>query len=131
MLAARSSHVLAKYKITHTVSILHGHASTGPHHLSIALHDSLFEDLLIHLPRICDFIDEAVAGGGVVFVHCEMGISRSATCVIAYGEQRTPSFRDARVVMRRTLTELPYSDEKAGAGTATSHSVRSKEFVVH
>lgn len=82
---------LAGYKITHIVSILQDHPSTGPHHLTISLDDSHFENLLIHFPRVCDFIDEAVAGGGVVFVHCQMGISRSASCVIAYGEHPVSS----------------------------------------
>ena len=123
--------ILAECKITHIVSILHDQASADPHHLTIALGDSSFENLPIHLPRICDFIDEAVAGGGVVFVHCEMGISRSPSCVIAYGEQRTPSFRDARVVMRRTLTELPDSDEKEWPETVTGHSVCSGKAVLY
>ncbi|XP_046629050.1 dual specificity protein phosphatase 3 isoform X2 [Neodiprion virginianus] len=30
------------------------------------------------------FIEEAVSTGGKAFVHCMMGISRSATCVVAY-----------------------------------------------
>lgn len=87
-MAARNPELLAGYKITHVVSILQDHPSTGPHHLTISLDDSHFENLLVHLPRVCDFIDEAVAGGGAVFVHCQMGISRSASCVIAYSEHR-------------------------------------------
>ena len=86
LVAAKNPELLARYKVTHIVSILQYYPSTGPHHLAISLDDSHFENLLMHFARVCDFIDEAVAGGGVVFVHCQMGISRSASCVIAYGE---------------------------------------------
>jgi len=46
--------------------------------------DSEYEDLLVHLPRACRFIESALAGGGGVLVHCVMGMSRSATVVAAY-----------------------------------------------
>ena len=36
-------------------------------------------DLLSHLPELCDFIDQARAAGGAVYVHCAAGVSRSAT----------------------------------------------------
>ena len=85
LVAAKTPELLVVYKVTHIVSILRYYPSSGPHHLAISLDDSPFENLLMHFSRVCDFIDEAVAGGGVVFVHCQMGISRSASCAIAYG----------------------------------------------
>ena len=81
--------VLAQHKITHIVSILEDWPSEGPHHLSIHLDDAEMENILVHLPRVCDFIDQALASGGVVFVHCYAGVSRSASCVIAYSEYYT------------------------------------------
>ena len=86
LVSAMNPELLAEYKVTHIVSILPHYPSTGPHHLTISLDDSHFANLLMHFSCVCDFIDEAVAGGGVVFVHCQMGISRSASCVIAYCE---------------------------------------------
>ncbi|KAG2432596.1 hypothetical protein HXX76_008936 [Chlamydomonas incerta] len=41
-------------------------------------------DIVSELPDMLSFIDKALAGGGVVLVHCMMGISRSASTVIAY-----------------------------------------------
>ena len=85
-MSAKDPQLMVAYNVTHIVSILRYYPSTGPHHLAISLDDSHFENLLIHFSRVCDFIDEAIAGGGVVFVHCQMGVSSSASCVIAYGE---------------------------------------------
>ncbi|PBK63486.1 phosphatases II [Armillaria solidipes] len=70
--------------ITHIVSVCPEYSSTGPNHLTIAVDDSEYDDLLIHLPRACQFIESALAQGGCVLVHCVMGISRSTTVVAAY-----------------------------------------------
>jgi dual specificity phosphatase 12 len=84
--AATNPQLLAFHKITHIVSVLKNHPSTGLHHITIPLDDSHVENVLVHFLRVCDFIDEAVAGGGVVFVHCRLGVSRSASFVVAYRE---------------------------------------------
>lgn len=52
----------------------------------VAVQDSEYEDILIHLPGACLFIETALSCGGRVLVHCVMGISRSATVVCAYRE---------------------------------------------
>ena len=83
--AVKKPELLAKHNITHIVSILPNWPSSGPHHLSIDLDDIGMVNLLEHLPRICDFIDQAVASGGVVLVHSFAEYEPpGASCVIAY-----------------------------------------------
>ena len=41
-------------------------------------------NIALHFNDVTDFIDKALAGGGKVLVNCEMGMSRSSTCVLAY-----------------------------------------------
>ncbi|KAF9477830.1 phosphatases II [Pholiota conissans] len=74
----------AKHSITHVVSVCSEFPSTGPKHLNIAVEDTEYDDLLIHLPRACAFIQHALERGGRVLVHCVMGISRSSTVVAAF-----------------------------------------------
>ena len=75
--------------ITHIVSVctdpIPGEVpASGICHMRIPVKDVYYADLLIHLPSACQFIDQALRSGGVVFVHCVQGISRSATVVAAY-----------------------------------------------
>jgi dual specificity phosphatase 12 len=70
--------------VTHILSVCPDYPSTGKCHLTIPVEDSEYEDLLIHLPKACQFIQDAVSGGGRVLVHCVMGVSRSTTVVAAY-----------------------------------------------
>jgi hypothetical protein len=62
-------------------------------HMFIPCVDSSTQNLLIHMSDICDFIDkmllprqpsEDLKESEVVLVHCDRGVSRSSTIVIAY-----------------------------------------------
>jgi len=60
-------------------------------HLDI--HDKASQDVLPFLARECDWIDSIISQppdgqGGVVLIHCQQGISRSAVFVAAYRECR-------------------------------------------
>ncbi|KAL5330320.1 hypothetical protein ACEPPN_003847 [Leptodophora sp. 'Broadleaf-Isolate-01'] len=54
-------------------------------HLFRRCEDSMTQDLLPELAEICDFIKQRLdSGSGSVLVHCDRGVSRSATAMIAY-----------------------------------------------
>ncbi|OBT77786.1 hypothetical protein VF21_03849 [Pseudogymnoascus sp. 05NY08] len=62
------------------------------HHLWIETLDNKYQDMLVFMRTVCDFIDANLEPGGSqppgrVLVHCEMGISRSSTMVIAFMAQ--------------------------------------------
>lgn len=82
--AALSTDVRKKFGITHVLSVCTEYSSADHNHLTIPVQDSEYEDLLIHLPRGCSFIQSALDQGGKVLVHCAMGVSRSPTMVCAY-----------------------------------------------
>ena len=73
-----------RLSITHIVSVCPDYPSTGPRHLTIPVQDSELDNLLIHLPEACRFIQNALEQGGRILLHCVMGISRSITVLAAY-----------------------------------------------
>ena len=48
------------------------------------LNDTPSFKLLPHLDKATNFINKAKISGGTLLVHCQLGISRSTSCVIAY-----------------------------------------------
>ncbi|KAH7910329.1 protein-tyrosine phosphatase-like protein [Hygrophoropsis aurantiaca] len=82
--AALSLDLRKELGISHILSVCPENESTSPNHLTIPVQDSEYEDLLIHLPQACQFIQSALDEGGKVLVHCLMGVSRSTTVVCAY-----------------------------------------------
>ncbi|KAI5369791.1 Putative tyrosine-specific protein phosphatase [Septoria linicola] len=48
-------------------------------------------DIVPDLLRLCKLIDERVTQGKRVLVHCQCGVSRSASLVVAYGLYKNPS----------------------------------------
>ena len=106
--AVKKPELLAKHNITHIVSILPDWPSSGPHNLSIDLDDMDTENLLEQLPRICDFIDQAVASGGVVLVHCFAEYEfPGASCVIAYCAYEDAVEPSSRVSQGEAGTNIP------------------------
>jgi dual specificity phosphatase 12 len=88
--AAKSIDLRRQFGITHLLSVCQDFPPEGPNHLIISVQDSEYDDILIHLPVACRFIQNTVESGGRVLVHCVMGISRSAAVIAAYCESVTP-----------------------------------------
>ncbi|KAJ8396917.1 hypothetical protein AAFF_G00012400 [Aldrovandia affinis] len=53
-------------------------------YMTLRVEDSLAADIRARFPEAIDFIDSAKERGGRVLVHCQAGISRSATICLAY-----------------------------------------------
>ncbi|TKA74517.1 hypothetical protein B0A55_08040 [Friedmanniomyces simplex] len=66
-----------------------GKAEKEPEYIHIPWeHNS---DIVPDLLRLCNLIDEKVLQGKRVLVHCQCGVSRSASLVVAYGLHKNPT----------------------------------------
>jgi protein-tyrosine phosphatase len=87
---ARQYDVLKQMGVTHIVNMMTDsecHDEGGSDKFRILhcpLEDDESEDIARYFDRSIEFIKEARASGGRVVVHCRLGISRSATVVLAF-----------------------------------------------
>ncbi|TDL15593.1 phosphatases II [Rickenella mellea] len=86
MWSAKDVSALKKRNIRSVVSVMRGQVDSrnGFKHCHIPVDDSETEDLLRHFPKCIQFMEEELSKGFGVLVHCQAGISRSATIVTAY-----------------------------------------------
>lgn len=84
---ATNEKIVSDLRLTHVVNIGSEHASPFTdrvQYLNIKLDDNPSSDLKIYFAKACQFMSEALAAGGRTLVHCNLGVSRSSTIVIAY-----------------------------------------------
>jgi protein-tyrosine phosphatase len=84
--AAQDIRVLKEAGITHILQVASGLKPAFSKDFTykvINVNDTSSSSLIRHFPAAIAFMKEGVAKGGVL-VHCYAGVSRSATCVIAY-----------------------------------------------
>ncbi|KAI9793500.1 MAG: tyrosine protein phosphatase yvh1 [Peltula sp. TS41687] len=88
----RRKTALREANITHVLSVIPGSTDEDVFasytHMTLDVYDLEDENLLQHFPAANTFINEGLSGNGGVFVHCAMGKSRSAACVMAYLMQK-------------------------------------------
>lgn len=120
-IAAADRSVLAKYGITHVISVMDcdiGHRqrvrkpateADACTRLLIKAEDVCSSRLDRHFDVCSAFISEALTSGGAVLVHCKAGQSRSATVVIAYlmKEERWPLEKALRFVQEKRASVQP------------------------
>ncbi|KAF2004934.1 dual specificity protein phosphatase 12 [Amniculicola lignicola CBS 123094] len=112
MFTLRRREALQQANITHVLSVLRlpldQNLFSPFQHMTVEVDDTEDENLLEHFPLTNKFIQEGLDSGGGVLVHCAMGKSRSATCVIAYLMQKhniSPAEALAHVRQARSLCE--------------------------
>ncbi|XP_030632611.1 dual specificity protein phosphatase 26-like [Chanos chanos] len=82
---------LTRNNFTHIVNCAHSsrrggefYDGMGITYLGIEAHDSPTYDMSANFNTGAEFIHKALSGRGKVLVHCHVGVSRSATMVLAY-----------------------------------------------
>jgi dual specificity phosphatase 12 len=80
--------LIERKRVTHIVNaaaeLKNYFASDGIKYLNLPLNDNKVEELISEVLRAAHFIHEAIDQGGIVFVHCAKGKSRSVSAIIMY-----------------------------------------------
>jgi protein-tyrosine phosphatase len=85
--APASLYLLKKHHITHVLSVCCGEFSHYPQtfvYKQIVVTDTPTTNISDHFEEAIDFIQTTVSNGGKVLIHCQGGVSRSVTFVVAY-----------------------------------------------
>uniref|UniRef100_A0A8C1ZGI9 Dual specificity protein phosphatase n=1 Tax=Cyprinus carpio TaxID=7962 RepID=A0A8C1ZGI9_CYPCA len=82
---------IRRRRFTHVLNCAHSsrrggeiYDGMGITYMGIDAHDSPTYDMSANFNKAAEFIHTALKGGGKILVHCHVGVSRSATIVLAY-----------------------------------------------
>ena len=89
---ALNKDLLKELNITSVINAAEGEVRSGSRYyedsgidyLGLALVDLPHENISLYFDKAADFIDHCLSRRGKILSHCAMGISRSATLVVAY-----------------------------------------------
>ena len=84
---ARNRKILNDHKITHILNLTTTFQNAFDNkfiYKTIRINDNLNESIYKHFNDSFEFIDNAINTNGRVLVHCNMGVSRSPSFIIAY-----------------------------------------------
>jgi len=85
--AAGYKEKMKKHGITHILTVAGGFDPLHPKDFNyklVKIEDKTTEDLMFYFPECIEFIENALAAGGKILVHCIAGKSRSVSVVLAY-----------------------------------------------
>jgi protein-tyrosine phosphatase len=111
-LSSRSRHVLTTHNISSIVNCATEIPNSfeedgGLRYHSLPLEDDVDEDVACHVDSAVSFIRASLGEGRCVLVHCQAGISRSATVVLAFLiKDRRMSLRSAFDLVREVRPEI-------------------------
>ncbi|XP_026125562.1 dual specificity protein phosphatase 26-like isoform X2 [Carassius auratus] len=82
---------MRRHHFTHVLNCAHSsrrggeiYDGMGITYMGIDAHDSPTFDMSVNFNKAAEFIHTALKDGGRILVHCHVGVSRSATVVLAY-----------------------------------------------
>ena len=107
--ALRALGITAIVNCTRSYQIEHAHKGDDSiAYMRVDVEDQASVDLLPYFRGATGFIGAQLAAGGAVLVHCQAGVSRSASVVISFLMRATGATRDSAYAMvkaRRTLAD--------------------------
>jgi len=106
--AAHNADELKKRNITHVVNAVLGVTPPYPEkfkYMHVQLLDYPGENIQDHLQHTSKFIEDALAGGGNVLIHCLKGVSRSASIAAAFAiYSQKLSTKEAIALLKKSRT---------------------------